>query len=193
LSSPGGGRHHHGVSRLLFAGVEQAEIGGQAVDAEYAERRGLWPLIGIVAEPDVLAVGYGKFLPAKQAADDLALGVIGVFAFRHLGDADRTHHRPDRHRFGIVRHRADPAAHRRIDRDIQVTHQELAVGRLRASALAQLEMLGLGNPVRPAYQHNLCVCIVLHRPFSNLCAMAMSKIISGYLVAGTSSMRNSSL
>jgi hypothetical protein len=53
--------------------------------------------------------------------------------------------------------RIDPAAHRGLDRKIEVADQNLSISKRRRRGLDDLKMLGLGNAGRARFQADLAI------------------------------------
>ena len=96
-------------------------------------------------------------LPAEHAHHAVAFGELRVARRRRPARREGAHHLADPDRRRIVRDRAHPSAHGRLDRQKLVAHQNLPVARLRDGTFDQFEMLGLGNSAWPGFQEHLAV------------------------------------
>ena len=89
--------------------------------------------------------GDGVVLPAEEPLDQLAGLEGGVAGLDHLADGERAHHLANLHR-GEVGVPGHPAALGGVDREVEVAHQRLALGRLRRRGLDEAEVLGGDEP-----------------------------------------------
>jgi hypothetical protein len=101
-------------------------VRSDAVDAEHAEG-GRKRQIGLLdLALDRGGIDVGPLLPAEQAGHRRADRKRRIVRLGHATGGESTHHAADWNRLGVVRDRADPAAHRRLDRQPFVAHPHLA-------------------------------------------------------------------
>jgi hypothetical protein len=117
-----GGRDHDRVARARFAQIEQSEIGGDAVEPEHTKRQRERQIAFPHLTHDVAAIRDRVVLPTQHAHHLIALGEAGMARGDHRAGAERAHHLADADRVGVVGDGADPAAHRRLDREILVAY-----------------------------------------------------------------------
>src|SRR5882762_3719468 len=126
-----GGGDDEGFAGLRLADFEEAEIGGEAVDAEKVQE------IGVGEERDAgkflkgtlpLAGKETVFLEAGEAGDFVAFFEIGIAGFGDFGEAEGAHDFADldgRHVLGEIGH---PDAHGGVDGKIFYAGEGLAFG-----------------------------------------------------------------
>src|SRR5581483_985878 len=106
---------------------------------------------------DALAVGQRVVLHAEDADDVIADLEVRMLRRGHLAERAGAHHFANadwRHvRLAFVH----PAAHRGIERDVQIPHDELTVVRLRHGRLRVIEVLALHHPHRTLRELELTV------------------------------------
>ena len=152
----GGGRHHHRIARPRLAEIEQAEIGGEAVQPEHAERQ-RQRQIGF-ARPCARSrsVGDRIVLPAELAHHPVALGVAGWREAITLPAAKERITSPMRDRAANSwrLRRTQPRMAGSTERNSLRT-RNLPARPAPAPAPRDLEMLGLRNSVRPRSSEGL--------------------------------------
>lgn len=141
----GGAGDHHGLAVLRLADVEQREVGGHA---GHAQRREIaWQRrAGRVDLVETLGLADEIVLHAEGAVDVVAGLEAGVLRNQHLADAERTHHLADPHRRDVGAGVVHPAAHRRVQRQVLVLHQDLALGRFAERGFDETEGVAAGQP-----------------------------------------------
>ena len=130
-TAPARRRHDHGLAGSRLAELQQAVMRRDAVDARGRPARsesGRSVLLDSAARSPP-ASSDGVVLPAEHARDRRAhRHTIGIVRGDDAAGGERAHHGADRHRFRIVGDRVDPAAHRRLDRQPGVSHQDTCPG-----------------------------------------------------------------
>ena len=96
-------------------------------------------------------------LPAKHAGHVLAAMDVGVPRLLDAPDGTGPHHGAKCHRLRIVGHGADPTAHRRLDGQIDIAHENLAIRKVGHRRLDDLEVLRIGNARWPRFQPDLAI------------------------------------
>ena len=144
------------LARLGIAQAVKGEIGGETVHAEHAhiraERQSRW---NDAAQHSVWR-GDAIALPTEPAVDELACAELGCVAFNDLTKGERAHRRIQRNGCAVVPLVIGPSALRRIDGDIAILNQDLAVAD-SCLRLRQGKGLGLRYPLRPRHEPDLAV------------------------------------
>src|SRR6266481_2243896 len=126
-----GGGDDEGFAGLGFAYFEEAEIGGEAVDAEEIQK------IGVGEEGDAgkflesalsLAGENDIFLEAGQAGDFVSLFEIRIAGFDDFGKAEGAHDFADLHGWHVLGEVGHPDAHGGVDGEIFNFGEGLALG-----------------------------------------------------------------
>ncbi|CAM5299366.1 hypothetical protein SFUMM280S_10634 [Streptomyces fumanus] len=139
------------VALLEGGGAQQADVGGQAGHAEHAEVRGQGRGLGVDLD-GVPGVDGGVLAPAEEVqhvvTDGDALGV----RLHDLADRAALHGLAQLEGGDVGLGGAHPAAHVRVDGEVAVAHQHLALGERGDLLLDQGEVLGLRPADRTAQQ-----------------------------------------
>ncbi len=138
----GGARYDDGVAFLWRADIEQAEISGHARHAERVEKRRQRRKTGIDFH-ELSAVERCVFLNTEPAADIVAGGKFWVLRRNDLADRARPHDVAYGHRRNVGSSLVHPAAHRRIEREIQNPRKHFAIARFRQRRLCEFPIAPL--------------------------------------------------
>jgi hypothetical protein len=153
----GRARDQHVVAGPDRADLEHAVVRGEPGQAEHTHaQRDRHAGRQLRDLHEAGAVADGVVLPAEHAEDDVALAERRVARGDHLPGRAGAHGFAD----GDLRHvrvARQPAALRRIARQVQVPHQELAVGEFRQRLLAQREIRALRHALRAALENPLAI------------------------------------
>ena len=132
---------------MRLADIQKAEIGGHARHAEHAvgggHRRKLW-----VDFAEALVWRHHVFLPTEPALNDFSYLVIGALRGDDFTDAAGLHHAPNRHWRGIAGAVIHAATHVRVQRLIDLAHQDLTGAGLRHRHFLQPEILEAHHALR---------------------------------------------
>jgi hypothetical protein len=148
--------HHDRVAGLGLADVEQAEIRG---DTWHSQRRQVHRQ-GCKARVDALrafAVRDRVILHAEHADDRVADLETGMLRSDHFACGAGAHDFADADRRDVGLAFVHPAAHRRIERDVAVAHQELALCGFARGLFGKLEIAVLGLAHRTCGETELTV------------------------------------
>src|SRR5690606_11226953 len=162
----GRGRNHHGFTFLGLPQLQQADVGGEAWHAQYAQGGADGREVRIQpAQP--LAVGQRIELPAAAGEHDVSFLPVRVAGGDDLADRAAFHDFADLDRLGVGAGGAHAAAHIRVEGQINGFQQHLAFARRRDGSTFQLEMALVRHALRAFDQDD--ALILFHSGFSSGC------------------------
>ncbi len=142
---PGGGGDDEGFAGFGLSNFEEAEVGGEAIDAEEIQEIDVGEKGngGEFLERALLRAGdEDVFLKAGEAGDLVAFFIVGMAGFDDFGEAERAHdfaHLDRRHVLGNVGH---PNAHGGVDGEIFYFGEGLAFGDGGEGGFGELQDVG---------------------------------------------------
>ena len=152
-----GSGDYDGLAGLWLADLQQSQIGCHAGQPQDVHMDGQGTSLGIHLAVDITAVGKRPSTPALAPGDQVANGIVGVAGGRHLAHGEARHDAAERHRVAVVRCVGDPAAHGRIDRQINDPYQHLPRARIGHRCLAQLEQIRGYRRRRPGNEADFAI------------------------------------
>src|SRR5216683_935784 len=153
----GCGRDQNVLARLRVAKSVKGEVGGEPIDAEQAQIRAERQGRRLDAAQHRIRRRDAMALPAKPAIDKFAGTKFRCVAFEDLADGERAHRRVQRHRRTVVPLVVGPSALRRINREIAILDQDLALADCCHRLRHQRKVFGLRYPTRPRHEPDLSV------------------------------------
>ena len=138
----GGAGDDGSVAGLGLSDIEEAEICGHARHAERIEKDRQRRDFGIDLS-ELGTVERRVFLDPERAGDMLAYGKAGVLRGGNPADAASAHHLADADRGDVGLAFVHPAAHGRVEREVEHLCKYLAVARLRRGRFGELPIAAL--------------------------------------------------
>jgi len=141
----GGARNNEGLARLRLGDFEEAEIGGETVEAKGTEE------VGVRKERDgrellkstgIAGSDHDVFLKASQPHELVAFFEVRMARFENLGKAEGTHYLAQLHRRHVLGDIGHPDAHCGVDGQVFDASQSLAFGERGNHHLSLLKDVG---------------------------------------------------
>lgn len=156
----GGGGNYESFTGLRLGDFQQAEIGGEAVDAEGAEEIHVGDKGNggkLLKSAGFPAGNVDEFLKSGKADDFIALFVIGMEGFNDFGDAEGAHNLAELnggHVLGNVRH---PDAHGGVDGKVFDACESLGLFEGGKGRFGELEDVGSDESLRVGGEFPLAI------------------------------------
>src|SRR5205823_1659877 len=149
-------------ARLGMADVDQSEIRGEPDVAQHAERGGDW-LHRRIELAQLLRLGHEVILPASVAGHDVAGPQRSIARLLDTAHRAADHRLADLHRRRVGLGVFHAAAHVRIDREIERSHESFARARRQDGGFHQAKIRFFRKPGGPRSQNNLAIPLPCYR------------------------------